>query len=107
LVWYKILESQSFGFSQEVDEVAEDRQTHQEEEEAEAEEEVEITYIGPFAITLFSGLSNVVRVDVEIQESLQRRLYLGITSEKSCSRSENSLLPHFPLTHLSPILFFD
>ncbi len=75
LVWYKILESQSFGFSQEVDEVAEDRQTHQEEEEEEeAEEEVEITYIGPFAITLFSGLSNVVRVDVEIQESLQRRL---------------------------------
>jgi hypothetical protein len=78
LVWYKILESQSFGFSQEVDEVAEDRQTDQEAEakaeEEEAEEEVEITYIGPFAITLFSGLSNVVRVDVEIQESLQRRL---------------------------------
>jgi hypothetical protein len=69
LVLYKILESQSFGFSQEVDEVAEDRQTHQEEEE-----ELEITYIGPFAITLFSGSSNVVRVDVEIQESLQRRL---------------------------------
>ncbi len=77
MVWYKILESQSLGFSQEVDEVAEDRQTHQEEEEEEEEEaeaEVEITYIGPFAITLFSGLSNVVRVDVEIQESLQRRL---------------------------------